>query len=122
VHFEGAASPVVFTYGEPLLFATRTVWSPEQLLKQTDERQTYRLERLAVKDGKRYASKEYVLLDVEPYGKPVHGLTGGKGKNDLPAYAYLLKPRATLLPGQYAFTYGGMFDGFPQGAFAIAER
>jgi hypothetical protein len=122
VHFEGAESPIVFKYGEPIVFATRTFFSLEQLRKEKAETRTYRLERLAVKDGRRYASRVYVLLDIEEYGKPVYGLSGGKGKNDLPAYAYLMKPQTTLVPGQYAFTYGGMLEGFAQAAFAIAER
>src|SRR5687768_14407908 len=101
VHLEGAASPITFKYGQPLVFAVRSFTPIDKLRAEKNDRYKYRIEHLAVKDGRRYASYAYDSVEIEPYGEPKYGLSGRTGKNDLPAYAYLLTPRARLPPGQY---------------------
>ena len=73
-YLPGAASTIAIPYGEPLVFASRDVSLPEVRLKNP----FYKIEPLAVKDGKRYATKQYIPLDVETYGQPIAGLDRDK--------------------------------------------
>lgn len=120
VYLVGPGSPVVFKYGEPLVIAFRTVQTPEKLKDQTKNHRQFQIEHLAVKDGKRYATKVYVPLAIESYGQPKSGLV--PGQKNMPAQSYLFTPRTQLPPGEYAFTYGGLIDEGSFGAFAIADR
>lgn len=121
VYLEGAASPITFRYGEPHAFALRSFdASVEKLRNEKKDYLRYQIEHLAVKGGKRYATKVYVPLDIESYGQPKYGLS--RGKVDVPAHSYLFTPRTKLPPGQYVFAWGGMFDGAAYGAFAIVDR
>ena len=120
VYLVGPASPLVFKYGEPLVIAFRTVQAPEKLKNETNHRLQFNIEHLAVKNGKRYATEAYVPLAIESYGQPKYGLV--KGQKNMAAHSYLFTPRTQLPPGEYAFTYGGLFDGGSFGAFAIVDR
>ena len=123
-YIKGDVSPIAFPYGEPLVFASRSLTPPEEQPKVS----FHKLEALAVKDGKRYASKVYFEVEAKPYGQPARGLDTNK-KKDRPAYAYLFTPRKTLPPGEYALTLFGLTsDGghfgtitLQGGAFRIVE-
>jgi hypothetical protein len=123
-YIKGDVSPVAFPYGEPLAIASRSLSPPADQPKVS----YYKFEALAVKDGKRYASKVYFEVEVKPYGQPLQGLDKNK-KKDRPAYAYLYMPRKLLPPGEYALTpFGLTSDGghfgtmtLTGGAFRIVE-
>ena len=98
------ASTVAFLSGEPQVFAglrfgTTTL---EDERKHADK-----LERLAVKDGKRYATGSFVPLDVTSHGEAVFGLDPDKKKNR-GAMTFLFTPRQPLPPGEYAFSFSGL--------------
>jgi hypothetical protein len=117
VWLEGTTSPVTFKYGEKLGFALLLTDTLDKLQREKEKKWAYQIEPLAEKDGRRYASRAAnILFNIEPYGEP-KAIEGRKGR--VPAYTYLLTPRSQLPPGQYAFTMGGMFDGFTLGAFGV---
>jgi hypothetical protein len=119
VYLEGTSSAVMFKYGEPLAFALRSFETFEKLRNQKNSLK-FAIEQLAVRDGKRYATKVYVPLDIERLEPPRFALTSVGPY--IATQSVLLTPRAPLAPGQYAFTRGGILDGRTYGTFGIVDR
>ncbi len=122
-YLPGATSPVAFPYGEPHVFAAR-YFGPPSL---EEARRWYKLERLAVKDGKRYGTKIYVPLQVTTHGEVVHGLDPTKKNRG--ALTFLYTPVERLAPGEYALSLSGLITAYAGGgasvtavhAFRVAE-
>ena len=121
-YLQGGSSPA--TLSSPPVFASLSLQRPEGPLQESP----FKLERLSVKDGRRYATKKYMSLDARTYGQPVPGLDKDRKSNGL-AYPYLHTPREPLAPGEYALTFFGLADTEghfgttekPGGAFRVAE-
>lgn len=104
-YLPGAESPTTFPLGEPHMFAVRLLGPPT--LEEQRKQPTYKLEQLAVKDGKRYGTKNFIPLDVTSYGQIVYGLDANKKRNR-GALTFLFTTRQALPPGEYAFSISGL--------------
>ncbi len=105
-------SPVVFHVGDgPMRFTTR-ILGPEKIEEwpkyiENERKKTYfRLEHLEIKSGKRWQTKKFVPLDVEPYGKVFFGTDTRRPKKGSLTFVYT--PHEPLEPGEYALTPGGL--------------
>ena len=126
-YLPGAASAVSFPYSERYMFAARVLdgfvgWGnkkPETLESQR-ESPTYKLERMSVKDGRRYATNVFVPLDVATYGEVVYGLDWTTSNRS--ARTFLYTPREPLPTGEYALSTSGVLPGggaHPVNAYAF---
>jgi hypothetical protein len=107
-YLPGAASPVALSYGESQRFVIR-VGGLKDPPKLENWRSLNKLERLSVGDkGRRYATKDFVPMDVTTYG-PVTSTLDKKNKT-LFWITLLYTPRQPLPPGEYAFSGTGLTE------------
>jgi len=106
-YLPGAASAVALPYGESLRFVIRMggLKEPPKLEKWQS---LNKLERLFVgeKVGRRYGTKEFVPMDVTPYGQVTS--TVDKKNKTLYWVTLLYTSRQPLPPGEYAFSTMGL--------------
>ena len=120
----GASSPVAVPSGAPLRFVIK-VGGLKDPPKFENWRGLNKLERLAVgKNDRRYATKEFIPMDVAPYGEVTTTLD--KKNKTLYWMTLVYTPRQPLPPGEYAFSALGLIEpaGFaPRGgqAFRVAR-
>jgi len=123
-YLEGAASTVAFPSGERHSFMMR-VGGLKGLPNVENWRKVHKLERLMVgKRGRRYATKDYIPLDITTHGQ----VTSTLDKKNKPIYWITLvsTPLHPLPPGEYAISGMGLsspagFTTKPAQAFRIVE-
>ena len=122
-YLEGAASPTVVAGRAGLRFFVRELMSRDDIQKGKLTR--YKLEDLAVKDGRRYGTKAFVDIEIVRVGEPEFGKDPDR-KKDRGWVTFALTPRTPLAPGEYAFSMSGlvtMIAGFsPSETLAYAFR
>jgi hypothetical protein len=116
----GAAASVAFPYGEPLVFAAALEGPP----KPEEQRKKRNLERLALKDGKRYATNDYEPLEVTDTGEQVTLFApyDKKRKKPLLHRVYWFRPIRRLAAGEYALSSGMIMPRLGCDVFASAFR
>ena len=103
-YLPGSSSPVVLPGGQPILF-TQLLF--RATLEEQAKKPHYVLERLLVKDGKRYATGSFVPLAITTYGEPIYGFDPEKKRN-WPVLTFVFQTRDPLAPGEYALSSGGI--------------
>lgn len=107
-YLPGAASSVALPYGGPHRFVVR-VGGLKETPKLENWRSLNKLERLFVGEkGRRYATKDFVPMDVTPYGQVTS--TVDKKNKTLFWITLLYTPREPLPPGEYAFSGMGLTE------------
>ncbi len=124
-YIEGDTSPVVLRSDETLAFASRTHGSTKEIEGYASlvapVMKLFKLERLFASDkNRRYATGQYVPMNGMAYGDPIPNVNPKRPKDV--GQLYISRP-ASLPPGEYAITIGGMFVigmcGGPVSAFRI---
>jgi hypothetical protein len=111
-YLEGGSSPVIIVQSEAPVFVLRIDDSPKWIDRWKETSFPRRsLEQLFVEKGRRYGTKKLVDIDGGFYGDVIPGINPKKPKEV--GQAFLLKPKAPLPPGEYAFvdSLTGMVEG-----------
>lgn len=126
-YIEGDASPVVLRSDETLAFASRVQGSTKDIERYASlslvapAMKLFKLERLfASNENRRFATGQYLPMNGLVYGDPIPNVNPKRPKDV--GQLYISRP-ASLAPGEYAITIGGMFVagmcGGPVSAFRI---
>lgn len=122
-YLDGPTSDKAFATSDTHRFVTRELQSRDDIRK--GKLPSYKLEELAVKDGRRYGTKAFVDIDIVRVGEPEFGADPDR-KKDRGWVTFALTPRIRLAPGEYAFSTSGlvtMIAGFsPVETLAYAFR
>jgi hypothetical protein len=113
-YVDGAASTVAFKRGEAVKFAVLQMGPSKadewpKHVEDVRKRPFLVLERLAVQDGRRFATDKFVSLDISTYGQVIVGVDSKKPERGAKSFLYV--PTERLAPGEYALAFApGLFQ------------
>ena len=104
-YLPGAASSVTMPSSEQPIFAM-LIFGPPTLESERKEPRLL-LEHLSVEKGRRYATRQFVPMEVTTYGD-VKDVFDPKKKKNRPAQLFVYTARHALPPGEYAVAIWGL--------------